>query len=56
MTTLKKIEANKANAALSTGPKTPEGKTISCRNSLKHGLLAQSVLPDESVEDLIALI
>jgi hypothetical protein len=43
-----RIAANIANAQLSTGPKTPEGKENSRRNSLKHGLTgAGIVLPEE---------
>src|ERR1700737_189526 len=40
--------ANQKNAQKSTGPKTPEGKEISKRNALKHGLAGMgSVLPLE---------
>ncbi len=35
---VKRIEANRKNAKLSTGPKTSAGKFRSCRNALKHGL------------------
>src|SRR5215469_10676761 len=35
-----KLEANRRNAQLSTGPKTPEGKKQTRRNALKHGILA----------------
>ena len=35
---IKRIEANRKNAKLSTGPKTASGKFRSCRNALKHGL------------------
>ena len=40
----KKLAANRANAQLSTGPKTTSGKAKSARNSLKHGLCAQHLL------------
>ena len=42
------IEANRANAQLSTGPRTEEGKQRSSQNSLKHGVTAKAdVLPTE---------
>jgi hypothetical protein len=52
MTTEKQIVANRRNALKSTGPRTPEGKTIAAQNSLTHGLLADRLLiydenPDE---------
>jgi hypothetical protein len=40
----KKIEANRKNARLSTGPRTVRGKRIVSRNALKHGLLAREVI------------
>jgi hypothetical protein len=41
----------------SGGPRTPEGKTISSLNSLKHGLLAQgAVLPGEDVQERVRRI
>jgi hypothetical protein len=36
----RRLAANRANAAHSTGPRTPEGKTRSSRNSRKHGFAA----------------
>jgi hypothetical protein len=36
--------ANAANARLSTGPQTPEGKAQSSQNARKHGLTAQDLV------------
>jgi hypothetical protein len=44
MATIKQIEANRANALKSTGPKTQAGKGRSRLNSRKHGLTAKSVV------------
>ena len=38
MASVAQIEANRANAQLSTGPQTEEGKATSSKNSLKWGL------------------
>ena len=43
----KKLEANRRNAQLSTGPKTEEGKNHSRANALKHGVLASALLVKE---------
>ena len=52
MSSKKQIEANRQNATKSTGPKTPEGKTLSSTNATKHGLLSKQVLlPSESEEE-----
>src|SRR5437899_2171496 len=40
----KKIEANRRNARLATGPKTAEGKKTSSRNAIKHGLLVKNLV------------
>ena len=44
--------ANAANALLSTGPRTPEGKTRSSENATKHGLTAKDLViaPEEREE------
>jgi hypothetical protein len=41
MATQAQIDANRQNALKSTGPRTPEGKAKSSRNSLLHGLTAE---------------
>ncbi len=46
--------ANCANAAKSTGPRTPEGKLASRRNSLKHGLTGEGVVVREEDSGEIA--
>ena len=38
MTSSRKIEANRANARRSTGPKTARGRERSAKNALRHGL------------------
>jgi hypothetical protein len=56
MATLKQIEANRRNARLSTGPRTPEGKAAIRYNACKHGLTSREVvLPGESQEEFQAL-
>ena len=44
MATAAQIDANRANALKSTGPRTPEGKAASKMNALKHGMDAASIL------------
>src|SRR6202158_4189149 len=50
MTSFRQIEANRRNAARSTGPNTEEGKYRSRRNAVRHGLSAETVI--EIVEDI----
>ena len=40
----KQLIANRANAQLSTGPNTDEGKDIAGQNAVKHGLYAHYLL------------
>lgn len=48
----RRLQANRRNALLSTGPKTYEGKAVSCRNGITHGLNAKDpVLPHEDRAD-----
>ena len=53
-----KIEANRANAQLSTGPRTQNGKATSSQNARKHGLTAKqlTIKPEELAEfdDMLA--
>src|SRR5438045_1517954 len=52
----RKIEANRANALKSTGPRTAEGKTRSSMNALKHGLRARTlILPGEDPGEFAAI-
>jgi hypothetical protein len=43
----KKLEANRANASHSTGPRTPAGKRSSSQNAVKHGLNSPHLLVRE---------
>lgn len=46
-----RLEANRRNAALSTGPRTEEGKNRSKLNAMRHGLTAQVVvMPEEDLQ------
>ena len=48
MATKAQNAANRRNSRKSTGPRTPEGKSKSSMNSVKHGLTAkQVVIPGE---------
>jgi len=56
MSTLHQIEANRRNAQLSTGPRTPEGKAVSRCNALKSGINAKAqVIPGEDPAELEAM-
>ena len=52
MATQRQIQANRANAARSTGPVTPEGKKIASQNSTRHGMLARTVVLAGESEEL----
>ncbi len=46
-----RLAANRANAQLSTGPRTTEGKAVSSMNAVKTGLTGRTVLlPSDDVE------
>jgi hypothetical protein len=52
----RKLAANRANAARSTGPRTAGGKARVRMNALRHGLASQApLLPGEYADDLEAL-
>jgi hypothetical protein len=52
MTSWRQFEANRRNAPRSTGPKSLEGKRISRRNALRHGLTAETAIDGlEDTED-----
>ena len=60
-TSLKKVEANRRNARLSTGPRTEHGKRAVARNAIKHGLLARQVVitagdGEEDLQEFEALL
>lgn len=44
MATDKQIAANRANALLSTGPRTYSGRESSKLNALRHGLTAKTLI------------
>src|SRR5215472_4997471 len=53
MATIPQINANRANALLSSGPTSPEGKATSRFNAAKHFIDAKSmVIPGEDPEQL----
>lgn len=45
-TTTRRQNANRQNAQKSTGPRTPEGKAVSSRNAITHGLHAVDIVID----------
>jgi hypothetical protein len=52
MSSTAQIQANRQNAQKSTGPKSAEGKAISAKNAVKHGLFsAETVIKGENRED-----
>jgi len=56
MPTQKQIDANRRNAAKSTGPRSAQGKAVSSMNALQSGVYAQSeIIAGENPADLQAL-
>ena len=53
----KQLNANRANAAQSTGPRSPEGKSRSAQNSRKHGFTASTfaVVRLEEIDEVARL-
>lgn len=49
MTTEKQVEANQANALLSTGAITIEGKATIARNAVKHGIFTKDLILNSEV-------
>lgn len=47
MTTEKRIEANKENALLSTGPRSEEGKAVVSKNAVKHGIFTSELIIEQ---------
>lgn len=57
MTSEKKVESNRRNAAKSTGPRSTVGKAVVSRNALKHGLLSSHlIVAGESQEEFSELL
>src|SRR6056297_3038450 len=51
------VQANQANAAVSTGPRTADGKAVASRNATRHGILTGQLLLDhEDREAFDALV
>lgn len=54
--TATKIAANQANARMSTGPRTTEGKARSSQNACRHGLTSQRLIVREDEHDEFATL
>lgn len=56
MASKRQIEANRANAGRSTGPKTPRGKAKASGNALRHGLARARPRDDADIGLLVSAI
>ena len=57
MSTSAQVQANRENSKHSTGPRTDEGKAVSSRNHLSHGLCSvDPVLPTEDHNEFDQLL
>ena len=57
MSTAAQIAANQANASLSTGPSTAEGKATSSKNNFRHGMAGRFMLtPDDDRAEFLELV
>ena len=57
MATQAQLDANRANAQKSTGPRTPEGRAAVRQNALKHGLTSMSpVAPGENPAEFLQFL
>jgi hypothetical protein len=54
MSTYRQIEANRRNAAKSTGPRSVEGKAVSSMNALRSGIHAESTIISGEDPDVLA--
>ncbi len=54
MSTALQAEANRQNAAKSTGPKTEAGKARARQNSYQHGLTGQGIVTHPEVDAAVA--